>query len=150
MNVTIRKINQLEVPIGVEARVDEMGKDKIWKIVNDLVGFMWQWDKVSKKIEDMDSKIKIAGTKLKLDEVKKSQESLNKKIEVVNIACRNAASMHNASLYTIQTEMERKMEKERKHMESLASGFGLASSLVKPTLYSTNWSPLILGLGWEK
>lgn len=85
MNVTIKKINRLEVVAEVEARVktwvDEFDEERVWKTTNVLMGIMGFWEIVDGKIAEMDSKIKNASGKHELEEIKKPQKAFKKKIE---------------------------------------------------------------------
>lgn len=140
MNVALKKINHLEAIVDVEVRantwVDELDEDRIWKSANDLVDIMGKWRTVGRKIDNMESKIKRAGRKPKLEEVKKSQKVLIRKIEEVNFSCRNVDNKYKASLHAIYDEMERRTMKKTKYTESLAMGLGLIVSLVKATIDS--------------
>lgn len=116
MNVAMNKNNGLEATAKVEARdntwVDELDGDRVWKIGNDLMGIMGQWEMVGGNFTDTDSTIKNPGSKHELEEVNKTQGGLKNKIEEVNYACRDVASKDNASLQAIHDEIEMRRVKE--------------------------------------
>lgn len=80
MNVAIRKINKLETTAETEAKtntwVEGANGDIVQKVTNDFVGLADNQGRMQVRIDDLDAKIYMIGTKVEMDEIWFSHEAL--------------------------------------------------------------------------